>query len=134
MLIKSSGEKGLDVYYRLRTKIWETGQWPTDWRRAIFIPLPKKGDLQLCSNYRTISLISHASKILLKVIMKRMENKLEKEVSNTQAGFMKNRGTRVHIFKLKMIIQKYREVYTDLHTCIIDYSWAFDCVKHKKLW
>ena len=79
-MIKASGEEGLDVYYRLCIKIWETGQWPTDWRRAIFIPFPKKGDLQLCSNYRTISLISHASKILLKVIMKRMENKLEEEV------------------------------------------------------
>ena len=118
---------------RLCTKIWETGQWPTDWRRAIFIPLPKKGDLQLCSNYRTISLISHASKILLKVIMKRMENKLEEEVSNTQADFRKNRGTKDHIFNLKMIIQKYQEVNTDLHTCFIDYSKAFDCVKHEKL-
>ena len=133
-MIKASGEEGLDVYYRLCTKIWETGQWPTDWRRAIFIPLPKKGDLKLCSNYRTISLISHASKILLKVIMKRIENKLEEEVSNTQAGFRKNRGTRDHIFNLKMIIQKYREVNTDLHTCFIDYSKAFDCVKHEKSW
>ena len=71
---------------------------------------------------------------MLKVIMKRMENKLEEEVSNTQAGFKKNRGTRDHIFNLKMIIQKYREVNTDLHTCFIDYSKAFDCVKHEKLW
>ena len=66
--------------------------------------------------------------------MKRMENKLEEEVSNTQAGFGKNRGTRDHIFNLKMIIQKYWEVNTDLHTCFIDYSKAFDCVKHEKLW
>ena len=131
---KASGEEGLDIYFRLFTKIWETGQWPTDWRRAIFIPLPKKGDVQLCSNYRTISLISHASKILLKVIMKRMENKLEEEVSNTQAGFRKNRGTRNHIFNLKMIIQKYQEGNTDLHTCFFKYSKAFDCVKHEKLW
>ena len=72
--------------------------------------LPKKGDLLMCSNYRTISLISHASKILLNVLLKRMENKLEKEVSNTQAGFRKNRGTRDHIFNLRMIIQKYREI------------------------
>ena len=99
-----------------------------------FYTIAKRGDLQLCSNYRTISLISHASKILLNVIMKRMENKLEEEVSNTQAGFRKNRGTRDHIFNLKMIIQKYREVNTDLHTCFIDYSKAFDCVKHEKLW
>ena len=66
--------------------------------------------------------------------MKRMENKLEEELSNTQAGFRKNRGTRDHIFNLKMIIQKYREVHTDQHTCFIDYSKACDCVKHEKLW
>ena len=133
-ITKASGKEGLDVYHRLCTKIWETGQWPIDWRRAMFIPLPKKGDLHLCSNYRTISLISHAGKILLKVIMKRMENKLEEEVSNTQAGIRMNRGTRDHIFNLKMIIQKYREVNTDLHKCFIDYFKAFDCVKHEKLW
>ena len=66
--------------------------------------------------------------------MKRLENKLEEEVSNTQAGFRKNSGTRDHIFNLKMIVQKYREVNTDLRTCFIDYSKAFDCVKHEKLW
>ena len=88
----------------------------------------------MCSNYRTIALISHASKILLKVIMKRIENKLQQEVSNTQAGFRKNRGTRDHLFNLNMIIQKYREVNTGLHTCFIDYSKAFDCVNHQKLW
>ena len=128
-MIKASGEEGIDVYHKLRTKIWEKGKWPSDWKRAIFIPLPKKEDLQLCSNYRTISLISHASKILLKVIMKRIENKLEEEVSNTQEGFRKNRGTRDHIFNLQMIIKKYHEVNTGLHTCFIDYSKAFDCAR-----
>ena len=133
-MIKASGEEGIDLYHKLCTKIWEAEKWPSDWKRAIFIPLPKKGDLKLCSNYRTISLISHASKILLKVIMKRIENKLEQEVSNTQAGFRKKRGTKDHIFNLHMIIQKYREVNTGLHTCFIDYSKAFDCVNHEKLW
>ncbi|GFO14350.1 endonuclease-reverse transcriptase [Plakobranchus ocellatus] len=94
-MIKACGEEGIDVYHKLCKKIWEKGQWPTDWKRAIFIPLPKKGDLQLCSNYRTISLISHASKILLKIIMKRMERKLEEEVSNSQAGFRKNRALKM---------------------------------------
>ena len=133
-MIKASGEEGIDLYHKLCTKIWEAEKWPSDWKRAIFIPLPKKGDLKLCSNYRTISLISHASKILRKVIMKRIENKLEQEVSNTQAGFRKKRGTKDHIFNLHMIIQKYREVNTGLHTCFIDYSKAFDCVNHEKLW
>ena len=105
-MIKASGDEGVEVYHKLCAKIWKSEQWPSDWKRAIFITLPKKGDLLMCSNYRTISLISHASKILLNVLLKRIENKLEEEVSNTQAGFRKNRGTRDHIFNLRMIIQK----------------------------
>lgn len=66
--------------------------------------------------------------------MKRLENKLEEEVSKTQAGFRKNRGTRDHIFNLRMIIQKHQEVNANLHTCFIDYSKAFDCVNHQKMW
>ena len=133
-MIKASEEEGIVIYHKLCTKIWESGKWPTDWKRAIFITLPKKGDLQLCSNYRTISLISHASKILLKILMKRIENKLEEEVSKTQAGFRKNRGTRDHIFNVRMIIQKYREINENLHICFIDYSKAFDCVNHRMMW
>ena len=133
-MIRTSGEEGVKVYHKLCTKIWKTGQWPMDWQKAIFVPLPKKGDLQLCSNYRTISLISHASKILLKIIQKRLENKMEEEVNKTQAGFRRNRGTRDHIFNLRMIIQKFREVNRSLHICFIDYSKAFDCVKHNMLW
>ena len=86
-MIKTSGLEGIEVYHKLCTKIWQTGQWLTDWKRATFIALPKKGDLQQCSNYRAISLINHASKILLKIIMKRIESKSEEEDSNTQAGF-----------------------------------------------
>ena len=77
-MIKARGAEGIEVYHKLCTKIWQTGQWPTDWKRAIFIALLKKGDLQQCSNYRTISLISHASKSVLKVMMKRIEKKLKK--------------------------------------------------------
>ena len=133
-MIKASGDEGVEVYHKLCAKIWKSEQWPSDWKRAIFITLPKKGDLLMCSNYRTISLISHASKILLNVLLKRIENKLEEEVSNTQAGFRKNRGTRDHIFNLRMIIQKYREINASLHTCFIDYSKAFDCVNHEQMW
>ena len=132
-MIKASGDEGVEVYHKLCTKIRKSEQWPSDWKRAIFITLPKKGDLLMCSNYRTISLISHASKIILNVLLKRMENKLEEEVSNTQAGFRKNRGTRDHIFNLRMIIQKYREINASLHTCFIDYSKAFDCVNHEQM-
>ena len=133
-MIKASGLEGTKVYHKLCTKIWQTGQWPTDKKRAIFIALPKKGDLHQCSNYRTISLISHASKILLKIIMRRIESKTEEEVNKTQAGFRKNRETRDHIFNLRMMVQKYREMNTNLHTCFIDYSKAFDSVNHGEMW
>ena len=133
-MMKASGTEGIEVYHKLCTKIWQTRQWPTDWKRAVSIALPKKGDLQQCSKYRTISLISHASKILLKVIMKRIERKIEEEVGNTQAGFRRNRGTRYHTFNLRMIIQKYREVNASLHTCFIDHSKAFDSVNQQGMW
>ena len=131
-MIQASG--GIKVYYEMCKKIWNTGIWPTDWKRAVFIPIPKKGDTQDCSNYRTISLISHASKILLKIIMKRIEDKLDTKINKTQAGFRRDRGTRDHIFNLKIIIEKCREFNHDLYICFIDYSKAFDCVQHTQLW
>ena len=133
-LIKASGEAGVNIYLSLCRKIWKSRKWPIDWKRAIFIPLPKKGDLQSCSNHRTVSLISHASKIMLKILMLRMKQKLEAEVSRTQAGFRYGRGTRDHIFNLQLLIQKCREVNHDLRICFIDYSKAFDCVRHNALW
>ena len=81
-----------------------------------------------CTNYRTIALISHASKDLLKIIMKRVERKLDKEINQTQAGFRQNRGTRDQILNLRMLIEKCREANINLHMCFIDYSKAFDCV------
>ena len=133
-LIKASGDEGIQVYHKLCCKIWRTGQWPQNWKRAVFVPLPKKGDLQLCSNYRTISLISHASKIMLKILQWRLSRKLEDEIGWTQAGFRSGRGTRDHIFNLQVIIQKCREFGQELRVCFIDYSKAFDCVKHSELW
>ena len=80
-----------------------------DWRRAVRIPVPKKGYFIPCSNYRTVSLISHASKVMLKINIKRIETKLEAKIYVVQAGFRQGRGTRDHIFILRMIIQKCRE-------------------------
>ena len=133
-VIKASGEAGITYYHKICTKLWKAGEWPEEWKRAVFIILPKKGDLLLCSNHRTISLISHPSKILLKIIMKRLENILETVINKTQSGFRKGRGTRDHIFNLRSIIEKFREIDEDLHICFIDYSKAFDCVIHKHLW
>jgi len=97
-------------------------------------PSAKKGNLKECIKYWTISLISHASKILLKILQKRMERKVEEEVSATQGGFRRKSGTRDQIFNLKLIVQKCREFNVDLYVCFIDYSKAFDCVSHSKLW
>ncbi|GFR97609.1 endonuclease-reverse transcriptase [Elysia marginata] len=97
-MIKASGEQGIDIFHKLCKKIWIEEKWPDEWVKSVFVPIPKKGDLQQCSNYRTIALITHASKILLKIIMKMLEKKIEEEVSQTQAGFRRNRGTRDQIF------------------------------------
>ena len=104
-MIKANGELGISLLHKLILNIWQTGELPEDWRRAVLIPIPKKGDLQQCSNYRSISLISHASKVMLKIIMKRIERQLEAEINVFQAGFRQGRGTRDHIFNLRMIIQ-----------------------------
>ena len=86
-MIKASGEEGISIYHKLCTKIWKEEEWPSEWTKAVIVPTPKKGDLQQCTNYRTIALISHASKILLKIIMKRLQRKHDEEINQTQAGF-----------------------------------------------
>ena len=133
-LIKEGKENSILLYHKIVLKIWKTCTWPISWKRSIYIPLPKKGDLKLCSNHRTIALISHASKILLKIIQKRLERKLDDEINIVQAGFRPNRGTRDHIFNIRNILEKCREFNKDLYACFIDYSKAFDCVEHQKMW
>lgn len=124
----------VSVITALCQEIWYTCKWPKDWTRSVFIPLPKKGDARDCSNYRTIALISHASKILLKIIQQRLQQVIDQELPDVQAGFRKGRGTRDHIANIRWIIEKTREYQKDLYMCFIDYSKAFDCVEHDKLW
>jgi len=76
-LFKAAGDTGIDRMHRICTAIWETEEWPDEWMESVFIPLPKKGDLRKCTNYRTIALVSHASKILLRVILERIRLKTE---------------------------------------------------------
>jgi hypothetical protein len=88
-LIKAAGEPAITALTALCQQIWTSNSWPQEWSRSIFLPLPKKGDLRLCSNYRTIASIPHASKILLKVIQGRLATHIERELSEEQAGFKK---------------------------------------------
>lgn len=127
-------DKGNEVLHRICVSIWNNKEWPEDWVKSLLLPLPKKGDTMECGNNRTISLIVHASKVILKIISNRIRNKMEQEVSIQQAGFRKNRGTRDQLFNLKQIIEAHREYNQELYICFIDYIKAFDKVRHKDLW
>jgi len=124
----------VEVIHQLCLEVWETGEWPSDWTKSVFVPLPKKGDLLVCSNYRTISLVSRGSKILLSVIMSRIQNQMNQEISDVQAGFRACRGTRDQIVNLRLITEKAREFNQPLFMCFIDYKKAFDTISHNQLW
>ena len=112
----------------------ETQQWPQDWKRSVFIPIPKKGKAKECSNYRTIALISHASKVMLKILQARLKQYVNCTLPDIQAGFRKGRKARDQIANIRWIIQKSKRVSIKFYFCFIDYAKAFDCVDHKKLW
>ena len=114
-------------------QIWKTQQWPQDWKRSGFIPIPKKGNAKECSNYHTVALISHASKIMLKILQVRLQQYMNHELPDVQAGFRKGRGTRGQIANIHWIIKKAREFQKIIYFCFIDYTRAFDCVDHNKL-
>ena len=113
---------------------WKTQQGPQDWKRAVFIPIPKKGIAKECSNYCTTELISHASKVMLRILQARIQQYEIQEIPDVQAGFRKGRGTRDQIANIDWIIEKAREFQKNIYFCFIDYAKAFDCVDPKKLW
>ena len=115
-------------------QIWRSQQWPQDLERSVFIPIPKKGKTKECSNYHTIALISHACKVMLKILQARLQQYVNYELPDVQAGFRKGRGTRDQIANLLWIIKKAREFQKNIPFCFIDYAKAFDCVHHNKLW
>ena len=119
--------------HHLCCKIWRTAEWPKDWKKQEFVMLHKSGDTKDCSNYRTIALISHASKILLIIILNRMKPLIEQELSDCQAGYRKNRGTTDMLFVLQNIIEKVRTTDLEIFITFIDYSKAFDSVDHFQL-
>jgi len=122
------------VLHSICQQIWKTQQWPQDWKRSVFIPIPKKGNAKECSNYHTISLISHARKSCTKKYSKPGFSNTQTELPDVQAGFRKGRGTRDQIADICWIIEKAREFQKNIYFCFIDYAKAFDCVDHNKLW
>ena len=116
-------------------KIWKTQQWPQDWKSSVFIPIPKKGNAKECSNYCTIALISHTSRVMLKILQARLQQYVNCELPDIQADFRKGRGIRDQIANiLWMIMEKAREFQKNIYFCFVEYAKAFDCVDHNKLW
>ena len=127
-------DDAMKVIHSVCQKIWKTPQWPQDWKRSIFIPNPKKGNAKECSNYRTIALISHVSKVMFKILQARLQHYVNHVLPDVQAGFSKGRGTRAQFANIRWIIKKAREFQKNIYFCFTDYTKASDCVDHNKLW
>uniref|UniRef100_A0A4W2GR41 RNA-directed DNA polymerase n=1 Tax=Bos indicus x Bos taurus TaxID=30522 RepID=A0A4W2GR41_BOBOX len=115
----------LKVLHSICQQIWKTQQWPQDWKRSVFIPIPKKGNAKECSNYHTIALISHASKVMLKILQARLQQYMNHELPDIQAGFRKGRGTRDQIANIRWIIEKAKEFQKNIYFCFTDYAKVF---------
>ena len=102
-------DDAVKVLHSICQQIWKTQPWPQDWKRSVFIPIPKKDNAKQCSNYCTIALISHASKVMLKILQARLQQYVNRELPDIQAGFRKVRGTRDQIANICWIIEKARE-------------------------
>ena len=110
------------VLHSICQQIWKTQQRPQDWKRSVFIPIPKKNNAKECSSYCTIAFISHASKVMLKILQARLQQYVNRELPDVQAGFLrKSRGTRDQIANIHWIIEKAREFQKNVYFCFIDY-------------
>ena len=108
------------MLHSIRQQIWKTQQWPQDWKRSVFIPIPKKGNAKECSNYHTIALISHASKVMLKIPQARFQQYMKYEIPDVQAGFRKGRGTKDQVANICLMIKKAREFQKNIYFCFMD--------------
>ena len=133
-LLKNGGEIVIDVLTTICNQIWKTGKWPTSWTQSLIITLPKKGNLQQCQNYRTISLISHASKVMLKILLNRLQPQADKIIAEEQAGFRQGRSTIEQIFNLRILCEKHLQHQRKFYHVFVDFKKAFDRVWHEALW
>ena len=124
----------MKVLHSICQQFWKTQQWPQDWKRSVFIPIPKKGNAKECSNYHTIVLISHTNKVILKLIQARLQQHVNHELPDVQTGFRKGTGTGDQIVNIRWMIIKVGGFHKNIYFYFIDYVKAFDCVDHNKLW
>ena len=127
-------DDAVKVLHSIHQQIWKTQQWPQDWKRSVFTSIPKKGNAKECSNYCTITLISHASKIMLRILQASLQQYMNHELPDVQTGFRKGRRTRDQTANICWIIKRARKVQKNIYFCFTDYAKAFDCVDHNKLW
>ena len=126
-------DDAVKVLHSICQQIWKIQQWPQDWKRSVFIPIPKKDNPKECSNYHTITFISHAGKVMLKILQARLQQYVNCELLDVQARFRKGIGTRDQIANICWITEKASEFQKNICFCFIDYIIAFDCVDHNKL-
>ena len=124
-LFKILKDDAVKVLHSLCQQMWKMQQWPQDWERSVFIPISKKGNAKECSNYRTIAPISHASEVMLKILQARLQQYVNSELPDVQAGFRKGKGTRDRIANIHWIIEKARNFQKNIYFCFIDYAKAF---------
>ena len=122
-----------NILHSICQQIWKTQQWPQGCKRSVFIPIPKKDNVKECSTYLTIAFISHASKVMIKILQGRLQQYVNQQLADVQVEFRKGRGTRDPIADISCIIGKAREFRKNTYFCFIDYTEAFDCVYHNKL-
>ena len=132
-LLQILKDDAVKVLYLICQQIWKTQQWPQDWKRSIFIPIPKKGNDKECSKCHTVALISHTSKVMLKILPASLQQYMNRELPDVQAGFRKDRGTRDQIANICWITEKAKEFQKNIYSCFIDYAKTFDSVNHNKL-
>ena len=132
-LFKILKDDAVEVPHSIWQQIWKTQQGPQDWKKSVFIPIPKKGNTKEYSNYTDTVLISYASKVMLKILQARLQQFLNWELPDVQAGFQKGRGIRDQIANTRWIMKKAREFQKNMYFCFTDYAKAFDCVDHNKL-
>ena len=132
-LFKILKDDFVKMLHSIYLQILKTHQWPQGWKRSVFISIPKKGNAKECSPYCTIVIISHAHKLMLKILQARFQQYKNQELPDVQAGFRTGRGSRDHIVNIHWIIKKAREFPQKIYFCFIDYANSFDCVDHNKL-
>ena len=126
-------DDAVKVLHSICQQIWKTQQWPQDWKRSVFIPIPKKDNAKECLKYCTIAFVSHTSKVMFIVLQARLQQYVNRELPDVQAEFRKGRGTRDQLANIHWNIEKAREVQKNIYFCFIEYTRAFDCVDHSKL-